>query len=273
MKNYYKISEISKLYGIGPDSLRYYERLGILKPKRDTNQYRLYSLKDLYKLNLICDLRKLNFSMSQIKDYLDCQTVGNTLNILHREQELLTQKLRELKERERMIRERIHDLRTSEKIVSGQISEKIFPRRLYVKEQAYITQDEEMDLLIQKLLRRHENKIHSLGSQTIGAFLSPQDLMKGISNVYQSVFFILDTETSGYDGELPAGTYLSCYYRGNYNQNAACLKDMMDFIEHHRLTVLGEPFELYEIDNRDTMREEEFLTEIQIRIGGHAHYE
>ena len=59
MKNYYKISEISKLYGIGPDSLRYYERLGILKPKRDTNQYRLYSLKDLYKLNLICDLRKL----------------------------------------------------------------------------------------------------------------------------------------------------------------------------------------------------------------------
>ena len=89
MKNYYKISEISKLYGIGPDSLRYYERLGILKPKRDTNQYRLYSLKDIYKLNLICDLRKLNFSMSQIKEYLDCQTVGNTLDILYREQELL----------------------------------------------------------------------------------------------------------------------------------------------------------------------------------------
>ncbi len=37
MKNYYKISEISKLYNIGPDSLRYYEQLGILKPKRDTN--------------------------------------------------------------------------------------------------------------------------------------------------------------------------------------------------------------------------------------------
>ena len=26
MKDYYKISEISKLYGIGADSLRYYER-------------------------------------------------------------------------------------------------------------------------------------------------------------------------------------------------------------------------------------------------------
>ena len=28
----------------------------------------------------------------------------------------------------------------------------------------------------------------------------------------------------------------------------------------------GEPFELYEIDNRDTMLEEEFLTEIQMRV-------
>ena len=29
MKTYYKINEISKLYNIGHDSLRYYEELGI----------------------------------------------------------------------------------------------------------------------------------------------------------------------------------------------------------------------------------------------------
>ena len=71
MKDYYKINEISKLYGIGVDSLRYYERLGILKPRRDTNGYRLYDLKDMYKLTVIRDLRKLDFSMSQIKEFLD----------------------------------------------------------------------------------------------------------------------------------------------------------------------------------------------------------
>lgn len=266
MKNYYKISEISKLYGIGPDSLRYYERLGILKPKRDTNQYRLYSLKDIYKLNLICDLRKLNFSMSQIKEYLDCQTVGNTLDILYREQELLKIQLQELAEREQVIKERIDALHAAKNIVPGYITIKTFPRRLCVMEKAYITQDEEMDLLIQKLLGRHEKKIPNFGSQTIGAFLSSKDLMNGISNVYQSVFFILDRETSGYDCELPPGNYLSYYYRGNYNNNSICLKKMMDYIDRRRLNIAGEPFELYEIDNRDTMKEEEFLTEIQIRI-------
>lgn len=266
MKNYYKISEISRLYGIGPDSLRYYERLGILKPKRDDNQYRLYSLKDIYKLNLIRDLRKLDFSMSQIKDYLDCQTMDNTLDILYREQELLKRRLSELAKREAVIAKRIHDLHASESVTANQITIKSLPRRLYVQEKARITQDEEMDLLIQKLLRRHETKIHSFGSQTIGAFLSTQDLMNGVSNVYQSVFFILETETAGYDCELPAGDYLSFYYRGTYNKNAACLKKMINYIQRNQLTALGEPFELYEIDNRDTMKEEEFLTEIQIRI-------
>lgn len=78
MKDYYKINEIARLYGIGVDSLRYYEKLGILKPRRDTNGYRLYNLKDMYKLNVIRDLRRLDFSMQQIKDYLEGQTVDHT---------------------------------------------------------------------------------------------------------------------------------------------------------------------------------------------------
>ena len=56
MKDYYKINEIARLYGIGPDSLRYYERLGLLSPRRDTNGYRLYNLNDMYKLTVIRDL-------------------------------------------------------------------------------------------------------------------------------------------------------------------------------------------------------------------------
>ena len=81
MKNYYKISEISKLYNIGPDSLRYYEQLGILKPKRDTNGYRLYGLHELYKLNMIRDLWSLDFSMDQIKEYLEKQSVVERLRM------------------------------------------------------------------------------------------------------------------------------------------------------------------------------------------------
>ena len=116
MKNYYKISEISKLYGIGPDSLRYYERLGILKPKRDTNGYRLYSLKELYKLNIIRDLRTLDFSMEQIKEYLDNQCIDNTLALLYEEQSLLHARIKKLKKREKIMKKRILDLTAFSKV-------------------------------------------------------------------------------------------------------------------------------------------------------------
>lgn len=41
MKEYYTVSEISRLYGIGIDSLRYYEKIGALSPRRGENNYRL----------------------------------------------------------------------------------------------------------------------------------------------------------------------------------------------------------------------------------------
>ena len=61
MKHYYRIGEISRLYGVGPDSLRYYEELGILKPHRGENNYRMYHIHDLWRLNVIRDLRSLDF--------------------------------------------------------------------------------------------------------------------------------------------------------------------------------------------------------------------
>lgn len=266
MKKYYKISEISRLYGIGQDSLRYYERLGILTPKRDTNNYRMYSLKDIYKLNLICDLRKLNFSMAQIKEYLDHQTVNNTLNLLWCEKELMNIQLRELQEKERIICERIDSLEKARRIIPGKITVKTLPRRLCVKQDAHITQDEEMDLLIKQLLTKHEQKIHNFGDQIIGAALSYEHLSKGIPNIYRSVFFILPKDSFDYDFELTAGQYLSYYYRGSYEQNARCFSEIEAYAKKHNLKTEGDAFELFEIDNRDTTDEKEFLTEIQIKI-------
>ena len=41
----------------------YYEKLGILNPIRDKNGYRLYNINDIWRLNLIKELRALNFPM------------------------------------------------------------------------------------------------------------------------------------------------------------------------------------------------------------------
>lgn len=266
MKDYYKISEISKLYDIGVDSLRYYERLGILKPRRDLNGYRLYGLKDMYKLNNIRDLRRLGFSMKQIKEYLDEQSIDKTLELLHQEQEWLHTQIRQLQLQETIIKERITLMNSSRTIKTGEFQVLARPDRLCVQLNQHITRDEEMDIIIKRLHQKHEDKIRDFGNQVIGAFLSMEDVAEGRTNSYNSVFFILEQATADYDFVLPGGSYLSCYYRGGYEQNARRVKEVMAYAQANGLQLRGEPFEMYQTDNRYTIQEEEFLTEIQVQV-------
>lgn len=41
---------------------------------------------------------------------------------------------------------------------------------------------------------------------------------------------------------------------------------MITYAKEKGYEIVGDPFEIYEIDNRDTVLSEEFLTEIQVRI-------
>ena len=104
---------------------------------------------------------------------------------------------------------------------------------------------------------------------------------QGIANVYDSVFFVLESvpalyvpennrqsEIPDYDFILPEGKYLSYFYHGSYEQNADRVNEMMSHLNQLGHTLSREPFELFTIDNRDTMKTNEFLTEIQIYLGG-----
>lgn len=266
MKEYYKINEISKLYGIGIDSLRYYERLGILKPRRDTNGYRLYSLKEFYKLSIIRDLRALDFSMQQIKGYLDGQCVQNTLQLLREEQRYLTEQQKKLKERKRGIEARIKALKAASRAEEGEITLKTLPARPCVRVNEHITRDEEMDFVIKKIHARHESRLLDFGSQPMGAFLSLSDVEKGLENVYYSVFLLLDEKAGDADFILPQGMYASMLYRGAYAQNLERIRHMLAFLKERGYEAAGDPFEFYEVDNRHTMRQSEFLTKIQLPV-------
>ena len=49
----YTIGEIAELYHIGTDSIRYYERKGLLEPVRGENGYRYYSAQSIWRMNVI----------------------------------------------------------------------------------------------------------------------------------------------------------------------------------------------------------------------------
>ena len=66
-KGAYMISAVAEMYGIHPQTLRLYEREGLLKPSRTEGNTRLYTEEDLGRLEFILSLaRELGVNISGI---------------------------------------------------------------------------------------------------------------------------------------------------------------------------------------------------------------
>jgi MerR family transcriptional regulator, Zn(II)-responsive regulator of zntA len=67
----FKISEIAKKLGINPQTLYFYERIGLIKsPQRTEAGYRLYSQEDWERLSFITNAKSLGLSLAEIKQLL-----------------------------------------------------------------------------------------------------------------------------------------------------------------------------------------------------------
>ncbi|OOF69457.1 MerR family transcriptional regulator [Rodentibacter caecimuris] len=63
-----KINELAKQSGIHLETIRYYEKIGLLpQPQRLANGYRIYDEKSLAYLNFIKTCRSLGFAIEEIK--------------------------------------------------------------------------------------------------------------------------------------------------------------------------------------------------------------
>lgn len=67
MEKQFSIKEVSRILGIPKDTLRYYDRIGLVSPCREHNSYRRYSKEDLVDLMNIQIMQYADFSLEEIK--------------------------------------------------------------------------------------------------------------------------------------------------------------------------------------------------------------
>jgi DNA-binding transcriptional MerR regulator len=67
MSSTHRIGEFAELAGVTVRALHHYDRIGLLKPQRSTSGTRLYSLKDLERLEQIAALKFLGIPLREIK--------------------------------------------------------------------------------------------------------------------------------------------------------------------------------------------------------------
>ena len=262
MKQYFKIGEISKLYQIGVDSLRYYEELGLLTPKRGKNGYRLYRLDDIWRLNVIRDLRGLGFSMERIREYLTNRSIDTTELLLNEELNAIHRKMAQLRQLQSNVEQRLATLQTAKEQPLETVTEIRFPARsCHVLYSGY-QKDEEMDILMKQLLNQSQDNLYIIGSNHIGSLIPVYAAKSGQFRKYEGVFVIAE---DGLD-ILPEGLYLSYSYRGNNNHNAVAIPRLLSYATEKGYRIGEEILALLWVDIHQSANPEEYITELQIHV-------
>lgn len=274
MKEYYQIGEISKLYNVSTDTLRYYEKIGVLKPKRLQNGYRVYRITDIWRLNLIRDLRKLDFSMSTIKEYLINRSVASSMKLHEKEIEAIKEDLDFLEQ----VKNNLEGLNSyidkyTNKTSYDVIRVKYIHERKCLRSTEPIRNDAEVELILNKLMRKYENVLFSLENSLSGSTISISNLEKEIYNEPNSVFFVIEDEEKNpkpvyesYNYILEEGYYICCVFKGAYKKLNTFWKEMLIFAEKEGYVPVGDFIELDHIDLYLTDKPEEFVTELQIKV-------
>ena len=265
----YRIGEISQLYGISVDTLRHYEKMGILMPEQvNDSGYRYYSNRQIWQLNIIRTLRQLGIGLLDIRDYMIHRTLDKSQALVEFQLDTIDQKLRELNRLKQELEDRHYYFQESQQVKVGEIKLKTLPTRKVWIEMREVRTIWEIDRLHKEIeLNIEESRLSYFAWGRAGAFISEGDFHKG-NHAHYSGTFIIDKLA---DKTLPAGDYLCMHFQGEYSQqniDSQYLR-MKDYMKNHSLELTGPVVEIYKLDIHETDDQQEYLTEIQIPVSFH----
>lgn len=271
LKDKFTIGEFAKLKNITSETLRHYDRVGLLKPIKTDEKtgYRYYSILQYEKLSTILELRQLGMSVEEIKKYFDNRNLNQSLNILKQKYNELEEKIKELKALEKSTKEKIKHLEYISKVDhSEEIIIKNIEKRYVITFDREIFNEVELNYSYVEL----ENEINEIapivGSNRYGAIIGEKSSNNIIERVFKLFVFIDDTGNMDENKIkfIPKGDYVCMYYKGFIWDISSKIEKMIKFIEKENYEICGDIIEIVQIDISVTDRDDEELFEIQIPV-------
>ncbi|MGN1032348.1 MAG: MerR family transcriptional regulator [Intestinibacter sp.] len=119
MKNLtFNISETSRITGLSIDTLRYYDKIGLIESKKNpNNRYRYYTIGDISIINHIKSLRDLDLSISDIKLLLHSDTETQH-RILQNHHKVLIEKVSSIKKIEKVVKNTLEEANSTNLMIN-----------------------------------------------------------------------------------------------------------------------------------------------------------
>ena len=128
---YYKIGEVSEITELSRDTLRYYEKIGLIRQlEKDNSGRKKYSEKDIEWIEFLKRLKTTKMSLKDIGRYAELryagdQTSGERKKLLTKQLEKITKEIEKLLETKQILEGKIKVYNEKEK-QTGSLAKSVF---------------------------------------------------------------------------------------------------------------------------------------------------
>ena len=262
----------AKLRRVTSETLRYYDRIGLLKPiyvDPDTN-YRYYSIRQYEKLGTIIELRQLGMTIKAIEEYFTDRTLEKSVSLLSSYHDSLKKELEEKKLQEKILRRKLRFVKELYPLApTNTVHKKHFPQRYMITLNEVAGGPKEHAYAFTRLERHLDEIAPILASDRVGVYTDETLLIPSEKYIpaYPMLFVEKEVAPPEYLQTIPEGNYLCMYYHGGrleiYHPSFEIIKN---YIKEHDYDICGHIFQIYKIDVTLTSVQEETLMEIQIPV-------
>lgn len=273
MNTKFTVGEIAKLSGLSKQTLIYYDREDIFKPKitDSNNGYRYYTADQIEILDSILILKEIGLSLKEIKEFMSHRNSDTTVVLLKKQQQEIKQKIKQLS----LIEKRLdYKLKTLEDF--DQVTERVqfftLEKTEYLAIEPVSAPNEllEVDLALKSLLTKANNLNYPYYYQ-IGDMVSKDNLLSGNFICFEYAFLPLQKKPErGTYYTKTKGLYARCYHQGPYKNITHTYKLLLDYIKKEGFQIASPAYEYCILDSLTTKKSEDYVTEIQIKIENQA---
>lgn len=273
MKTYFSVGEISKLTNMSIQTLRYYDRMGLLKPAHvnEENNYRYYSIDQFIKIDLLRQCRLIGLSLKEIEKLVKSEvTPESMIDIIDKQKKIIDEKIQAFEN----VRTYIDFLDERIKETLQMKENEIFIRenqdRRVKRYDCRVKNDKDLELCLRKVLNAEKNN-WMLNSEIVFEASVEELIGKGIV-VYTSVMLYQDDEAMENHNDLmestilPKGKYLTMYYDDSYKNNLKYYKMMADYIVANDIKMKGNFNEFCILPRVDSSEEEKTLVQLEVQV-------
>ncbi|MBC8570904.1 MerR family transcriptional regulator [Zongyangia hominis] len=261
-KKQLSILEFSRLTGINRDNLRFYDRIGLLKPEiRGENGYRYYTRRQLGSAYLVGSLRLLGVGIEDIRRYSASRTPEEMLNLFAEQESRIQKEIEKLQETSGIMKLYADMAREALCHSDGEILlEERRRERIFLCPPFPTARDEdEAEVLAYEYAGSHGVNL----GYPMGVMVTEDSLLTYTESPEYQYYLKADRRGNAWK---PGGLYVVVYGKSNLQDTQDIYLRLLDYIREQGLEVAGNAYGEYLLDDLAIQDSAQYYGRIEILV-------